>query len=358
MRALLRLIPALLLLLGAAAQAGSRLVVLMTEGTRVYIDGVLVVNNGTGRAVLNQLPAGAHRVEVHSDKGALLATHSLQVQDGVEVQLRVAPDGGLSGEGAVVKAAPKAKATPPPGGPGAQPGPQPGPQPTPHNNAPVGASGEAPRPGSAGKSVAQDAVVQSNANNQPETPGSFDLNEGEAGGASTGQSAASRDWSAATSTASRLAGSGVGAAVIPIPGVGSAVGGAVGGVVAPRVVNGAANVVRNAEAGGLNDFRKGEFRQGRPMPPKAITGTLVFQGAEPMLVFLEGFLIGHTTPERPVSKTKLEIGRHALELRDPSGVNVLYRGVVVVEKDQTLTLAWGPGEPPHALERSWNWSPR
>jgi hypothetical protein len=354
MRAPLRLLPALLMAVSAAAHAGSRLVVQMTEGTRVYIDGVLVVNNGTGRAVINQLPAGAHRVEVHSDKGALLGSHTLQVQDGVEVQLRVAPDGALSSDGAAVRAAPKLPATPPPGGPG----PQPAPQANPQNNAPVGASGESAPPRGAGQSVAQDAVVQSNANDQPETPGSFDLNEGSAGGASTGQSSASRDWSAATTTASRLAGSGVGAAVIPIPGVGSAVGGAVGGVVAPRVVNGAANVVRNAEAGGLNDYRRAEFRQGRPVPPKAITGTLVFQGAEPMLVFLEGFLIGTTTPERPVSKTKLEIGRHALELRDPSGVNVLYRGVVVVEKDQTLTLAWGPGEPPHALERSWNWSPR
>jgi hypothetical protein len=344
-----RALAALLLLAATPASAASRVVVLIEGHNRVYLDGALLVNNGTGRVVMNQLAPGAHRVEVHSDKGAVLAEHTLQIPDGQEITVRIGLNGAAQSSAGTVRSAPPAgrPPLPPSAGPAAvglqaPPEPQPDPQ--------------ADAPPAAGASVAGDAAVASNANDAPPMASSFDMNEADGAGSSTRAPDPSDDWRRVSGTASQIAGSGVGSALVP--GVGGVVGGAVGGYVAPRVASGAANVVRNAEAGGLKDYQKQQFKQGRPLPPKTPTGAVVFSSTEPMLVFLDGFLIGHTSPERPLSKTRLEVGRHALEFRDSSGVQVLHRGVVIVEKDQTLTLAYGPGEPPHALERSWNWSPR
>ena len=333
-----------LLVAAAAARAASRMVVHIEGHNRVFLDGALLVNNGTGRVVMNQLQPGVHRLEVHDERGTVLAQHQIDVPDNQELSLSIAANGGAQISAGQVKAAPEPR---PPLPPSAG---------SPRTAAGVQRPVDAPAPdapaGPAGASVAGGAAVAHNANDAPEMAQSFDLNEQDGAGSNTRAPAPTDDWQRVSTTATRIAGSGAGAALMP------GVGGVVGGYVAPRVASGAANLVRNAEAGGLKDYQKQTFQQGRPLPPQAPTGAVVFSSTEPMLIFLDGFLIGHTGPERPVSKTRLEVGRHALELRDASGVHVRYRGVAVVEKGQTLTLAYGPGEAPHAVERSWNWSPR
>jgi hypothetical protein len=155
-------------------------------------------------------------------------------------------------------------------------------------------------------------------------------------------------WSQTVGTTGRV----VGGAVVP------GVGGAMAGSVAPAVVYGAANVIRNSEAGGLKGGST--FRQGRPIPKKADTGTVAFQcpSDDPIVVYLEGFVIAQVGPGSQKSKSRLEVGRHKLEFMDAETGQFIYRGVAEVEKDETITLEIGDAHPPRALDRTWAWSLR
>jgi len=327
--------------LPSAALAASRVVFQLTDpSVEVIFDQTPVRPMGAPNTrTAHHVTVGSHTVVIQKG-GQELSRSTLQVPDGASVMVRVGATGALqvSGATATSAAAPPASggvthAAPPPAAP-----------------AGGGASDGGGPAGASALGAAQNADTLA----APETADSFDMNEG------NGRSGAQPDdgpagnydgWSRTVGTTGRV----VGGAVVP------GVGGAVVGTAAPAVAYGAANVVRNAESGGLGALSgSGTFRQGRPIPKKAITGHVAFvcPTGDPIVVYLEGFVIAVVGPNAQKAKTKLEIGRHKLEFMDADTGQYIYRGVVEIEKDETVTLEIGDAQPPKALDRTWAWSLR
>ena len=96
------------------------------------------------------------------------------------------------------------------------------------------------------------------------------------------------------------------------------------------------------------------------MPPKADTGMVAFTcpSQDPIVVYLEGFVIASVGPGTTKAKSKLEVGRHKLEFMDAQTGRYIYRGVVEIQKDETVTLEIADAHPPKALDHDWAWSLR
>ena len=308
----------LLACLPLAARAAGRIVLTSSEPCTVYLDDQPAVDAMAGmRAVLASVPAGVHALALRTATGEVLFDGRVEVPDGVQVTATFDRGAGLvitSEQGRLLsgEAAPE---EPVDYGPGGRPP-------------------------------------------EPEVT-TFDMNEGRPIPARTTPSSRTAGnyeaFSSTVSTAGRVAGT---ATQVATPGVATTVSVATG---AARV---ASSTLRNAEAGGTSALGRGSrsstFRQGRPIPPKAVTGFVEFQVDPPhaYVVYLEGFVIAELGPGRPSQKVKLEVGRHHIEIWDPDLAQPVYKGVLMIEKDYTLALRFGPDAPPEAPDRPWMWSAR
>ncbi len=321
--------------LPSVASAASRVVFQLADPTvEVFLDQDAVRPMGPpDKRTANHVTPGAHTVLIQRN-GQVLSRNNLQVPDGATVMVQVGTTGALQVSGATATSA----AAPPSSG---------------------GARPAAPPPSSSGKpgagASALGAAERSDSLASEGTAGSFDMNEGDGhAGVQAEDGPAGGDFSTFSRTAG-TAGRVVGGAVMP------GVGGAVVGSVAPAAAYGAASMVKNAESGGISALSGGStFRQGRPIPKKADTGTVAFTcpTSDPIVVFLEGFVIAQVGPGSQKAKAKLEVGRHKLEFMDAETGQYIYRGVVQIDKDETVTLEIGDAQPPKALDRSWAWSLR
>lgn len=331
-----------LALVPASASAASRVVFQLADASvDVVLDSAPVRPIGAPNSrTAHHVTAGTHTVIIQK-AGSELSRSTLQVPDGASVMVQVSASGALQVSGATATSA----AAPPQAGGVTHAAPRP---------PPPDAAADAPpeRPKGAGASAL--GAAQSGDALAPEgEAGSFDMNEGDGRAGPQGEDGPAGDygtWSRTVGTAGRVVGGAV------VPGVGGAV-----GTVAPAAAYGAASVVRNAEAGGVGALSGGStFRQGRPIPKKADTGMVAFQcpSDDPIVVYLEGFVIAQVGPGSQKAKAKLEVGRHKLEFMDADTGKFIYRGVVDIEKDQTITLEIGDAHPPKATDRTWAWSPR
>lgn len=333
-----RLLPTLLLglFVGLPAHAASRVVFMLADPQiQVVMDNAPLRPAGMPTKVTaNHVSAGKHQVVVQRGSQEL-SRSTLEIPDGASVTVRVGPSGGLEVSGAppATGAAPAAAAAP------AAPPPS------------AAADPAAPASGrSAGGSALGAATV---VNPEDDMSHSLDMNEGNGrGGAREGDGLGGdyQTFARATGATARVVGG------VAAPRVTSGVGAA-----APAVAHGATNLVRNAEAGGIDALRgSSNFRQGRPIPPKADTGTVVFVAPtdDPTIVYLEGFVIAQVGNGRAQARTKLEVGRHLLEFMDADTGQVVYKGVLTVDKDETTTLEVTDATPPKATDRTWAWSLR
>ena len=328
----------------SAAHAASRVVFELADpAVDVVLDhGHVRPMGAPNRRTAHHVVAGRHTVIIQKG-GQELSRSTLEVPDGASVVVRVDASGGLqvSGATATADAPPRqtsgvTHAAPPS---------------TPDTPGAAGAAGAPPK--GAGAS-ALGAATQADQLAPEPTADSFDMNEG--GGranapADDGPAGDYESWSRTVGTVGRAAGG------VVMPGTG----GVVAGAVAPAAAQGAVNLVRNAEAGGLSALSGGStFRQGRPVPKKADTGYVVFEcpTGDNIVVYLEGFVVGQVGSGTQKSSAKLEVGRHKLEFMDADTGRFIYRGVAEVEKDETLTLEIGDAAPPKALDRTWAWSAR
>jgi hypothetical protein len=312
-----------LLTVTGLAHASSRLVLQLTEPAVVLLDGAPVNHAMAGnRVVQNGLNPGIHLLEFKDLQGKSLYSTRIELLDGGEMTARFSATGGLiiTGGGQIAAAAPTA------------------------------ASGTAP---SGDPAAAMDAREQ-------RPPGeadtsSFDYNGGGKGGAAPG---------AAPKYAGNPDGFGktVGTAARVGVGVAAPTAALVGGTVVPAAVHGTRNTLENAQAGGLDAFRGSSgFKQGRPTPPKAITSQVEFISTdnEPLLIFLEGFLIAQVGGKQGNKKSvTLEVGRHLIEVWDGETSKPIHKGVALVEQGVKLQIQVSEASPPIAPDRSWCWSPR
>ena len=72
---------------------------------------------------------------------------------------------------------------------------------------------------------------------------------------------------------------------------------------------------------------------------------------EPSTVYLEGFVIADFTEGQTDRTVKLEVGRHAIEIWNAQTLQVMYRGVVQVEKGYTLLVEFSHTQAPQAPAR-------
>jgi len=317
MRAWLSL-PALWLLC-APAWAASRVVVTLTEPATIYLDGQ-PQNGGMGgqRVVINGVAPGAHRVEVRDINGQVLHSGTLQVPDGAEVTATYG-----TGPGFVV-------------------------------TSPVGAESGAAAEGTGGGDTPDERPAADD-----QVASTFDTNEGSvtnAHVATEGRAGNPDGFNKTVNTGAqvaRTAGTTVG---LVSPTV------AVATVAVPAAARGASSMVRNADAGGIDALRGGTstFKQGRPIPPAAVTGYVEFQDldGEPAMVYLEGFTIAAFARGDGKKKVKLEIGRHDIEIWDAETAQVRYKGVLQIDKDFTVIVAFSESQAPQATNRSWAWYAR
>jgi hypothetical protein len=296
------------------AEAASRLVIELADPVKVSVDGRPIVG-AAARAVVNHIQPGHHLLEFRAFDGKLAHEVNVEVGVGGEVRGRYSFAQGLVLEGAL------ASAQAAPSGPTGSP-----------------AAGAAP--------PADDKPVVS----------SFDMNEGSNSGKVAG-SGPSESPNRAEYNAQRVA-SGVarGAVSMAAPSLGSAL--TVGGLAA----RGASTMVRTAPAGGVNAINGSSqsARQGRPIPPKAVTGTVVVvsTSGEPYVVYIEGFVVAQLDNTRPSRKVRLEIGRHTMEIWDADTDAIRWKGVAEVTKDSVLKVEFSDTVAPHATARSWAWSNR
>jgi len=327
----------------SVAHAASRVVFELADpAVEVVLDhGPVRPMGAPNRRTAHHVTAGSHVVIIQKG-GQELSRSTLQVPDGASVVVRVDPAGQLQVSGATATSAAPAGQS---GGISHAP-----PPPPPQADAAPPSDGAPPK--GAGAS-ALSAATESDQLQPDPTADSFDMNEGNGRANTYGDDGPAGDygsWSRTVGTAGRVVGG------VVAPGVGGAV-----GTVAPAAAHGAANVVRNAESGGVSALSGGStFRQGRPIPKKTDTGYVVFEcpTGDNIVVYLEGFVIAQVGPGAQKAKTKLEVGRHKLEFMDADTGQYIYRGVADVEKDQTLTLEIGDATPPKALDRTWAWSAR
>ena len=322
-------------------QAASRVVFRLADpSAEVVIDQSPVRPMGAPNTrTAHHVTAGTHTVIILKG-GQELSRSTLEIPDGASVMVQVDGGGGLQVSGASASSA-----TAPPASGGvthAAPPPDASPPPSEGGGAPPAAGASA-----LGAAQQGDSLAGPEAN-------SLEMNEG------NGRSGDSIDpgpagnygaWSQTVGTAGRV----VGGVVAP------GVGGAVVGTAVPAAAYGAASMVRNAESGGLSALSGGStFQQGRPIPKKADTGTVAFQcpTGDPIVVYLEGFVIAQVGPGSQKARVKLEVGRQKLEFMDAETGQYIYRGVVDVEKDETVTLELADAHPPKPLDRTWAWSAR
>jgi hypothetical protein len=292
------------------AAAISRLSFELAGPGDVYVDGQ-ALTPGAGRLLAPAVSPGRHKVTVRTPSGS--RDTWLDVADRAQVTIKVGIDGSLAvmTGGATVAAGPGG-----PAGPATAAGP-----------------GEAPP---------EEAAATS-----------FDMNEGATGAVGPGEEGPAGDysgWSRTVGTAGRAVGG------VVAPGVGP-----VAGTVGSAAVYGAASLVRNAEAGGLNDLRGGPpaGRQGRPVMPKAVTGAVTFQAAEgdAYIVYADGMEVARVAGGGK-AQVRLEVGRRELELWDADTGAARWKGVLTVEEAAGITLRLDDDQPPVAVERSWLWSGR
>lgn len=312
-----RLIAALpLLLLPRVADAASRLVVHLGQPASVRVDGRTIPPNG-GQVTVNNIAPGPHDIEFQGLNGELVGSARIQVPANGDVQVHWEPGSPLRVTGAAV-------AGPAPTAPSAEPPPPP--------------SEVASKPPEEGDTT------------------SFDEN-GE--GSAKGQRAPARSQYAgnpqglgtAVGTAARVGGSTLAPRATGLV-----------GFAAPAVVGTTANMVRNAEAGGVGAISGPGPRayQGRPIPPAAKTGTVVLVNppGDPTIVYLEGFVVAQLGPERTKQTVTLEVGRHLLEFWDAETVQPIYKGVVLIDEGASVVVEFSDASAPKATERAWAWQPR
>jgi hypothetical protein len=309
-----RIVALIALVWSGAADAASRLVVELADPVKVIVDGRPVVG-AAGRAVVNHIQPGHHLLQFRAPDGKLAHEVNVEVGADGEVRGRYSLAMGLVFEGAL------ASAQAAPDGPTSSP------------------AAEAPPP-------PDDKPVVS----------SFDMNDGSNSGKVAGLGP-SEGPNRAQYNAQRVAG-GVarGAVAMAVPAAPTAL--AVGAVAA----RGASSMVRNAPAGGVSAVNgsSSRARQGRPIPPKAVTGTVVVvsTAGEPYVVYIEGFVVAELDVTRPSRKVRLEIGRHTLEMWDADTGTVRWKGVAEVTKDSVVKVEFSDAVAPHAASRSWAWSNR
>jgi hypothetical protein len=306
-----RLIPFVLaLLVSAPALASSRLAITVSEPLRFFFDGAPVSGQLAGnRVVLNSVSPGVHPIEVRTHDGLTVLYNGLvEIPDNSEISARFSRVEGL----VVTAGAPPA------------------------------------RPVVAGASAAEPVMP---------APGASSTGGGSSKSKTAGN-AASPDYAGNPEAFGGTIGrAGYLTAATVAPGAT-----AVATYVAPAVANQVSGMVRNAESGGLDALRGNGpgFRQGRPIPPKAKTGTIEFISAsnEPYYVFLEGFVIAQFggAAGAPKKKTTLEVGRHAIEIWDANTMEVRYRGVVQIEHNVGWQLTLTDMTPPESPDRPWMWT--
>jgi len=330
-----------LVTLPASGHAASRVVFRLADpAAEVVIDQSPVRPMGAPNTrTAHHVTAGTHTVIILKG-GQELSRSTLEIPDGASVMVQVDGGGGLQVSGASASSA-----TPPPASGGVTHAAPPPAEPPPSGEG----GGTPPAAGASALGAAQqgDSLAGPEAN-------SLDMNEGNGrsgGSIDPGPAGNYSQWSQTVGTAGRV----VGGVVAP------GVGGAVVGTAVPAAAYGAASMVRNAESGGLSALSGGStFQQGRPIPKKADTGMVAFQcpTGDPIVVYLEGFVIAQVGPGSQKSRAKLEVGRHKLEFMDAETGQYIYRGVVDIEKDETVTLELADTHPPKPLDRTWAWSAR
>lgn len=313
----MKLRPALFLLLmwSGPALAASRLVVTMQDPGMIYVDDQLIQTGpGVQKAVVNYIDPGVHRILIRQTDGILLYQGTVSIPVDSEVSALFA------GERFTV-------------------------------TSPVGTTDSSEAEVAGTQSVAADAKAEAG-----EVESTFDMNEGSAPTSISSSDSTPRaggnysNWSGTARTA-----------------------GQVGGVVAPTVtgavtlgsvaVSSAASAVRNACAGGVDSLRRSSgssgWRQGRPIPPAAVTGyaALSYEGEKPVTIYVAGFVVAELSGSGS-GKVKLEVGRHEVEIWDTAARLVLWKGVLQIEKDYTVPLAFSETRAPVATERPWLWSAR
>ncbi len=302
-----------LILTSLCAQAASRLVLAVTEPVAVYVDGAQVSSPMGGRAVVNHITPGTHSVVFRGMDGQLTYESWVLIPADAEVSARYDPSRGLVITGDVGLVV----------------------------TAPTGPS----------ETRADEAVVVSDPN-ATGTVSSFDMNEGKTNNTNITQpDQAGGDYTQFTRAVGTV---GMGVATVVAPTTTTLVTTAVGGVAA---------TVRSAESGGISSLGKSSStpKQGRPVPPKAITGHVKFSNLDGMAstVYLDGFVIAQFTgPTSAARAVKIEVGRHPIEIWDDTTRRPLYRGIVQVDKDYTLLLEFSGTQAPAAPERSWAWYPQ
>ncbi|HCH63129.1 MAG: hypothetical protein CL927_16230 [Deltaproteobacteria bacterium] len=313
----------------SVAEAASRVVFQLADPTvDVYLDQQAVRPTGApNKRTVNHVSAGEHTVVIQQ-RGQELGRHALVVPDGANVTVRVSAAGSLEVSGATASSL---------AGPAAPP---------------TATSRAGGHPGAGASALA--AAQRTDRLAPEERADSFDMNEG--GGKrsderSGGDQRADFDrekFNQAVTTTGRV----VGGAVAP------GRSGTVVAAVTPMAAESAVSVARSAKS--IVSQGSPGFRQGRPVPPQAETGTVAFicPTQDRIVVYLEGFVIARVGPASQKAKSTLEVGRHKLEFLDVDTGQYIYRGVVEIEKNQTITLEIGDAYPPKALDRDWSWSLR
>jgi len=297
------------LLWSSSASAATRFVLAMAEPANVYVDGQLVHAASAGPRLTTQLTAGKHLISLTDMAGAKLYTGTIDVPDNAEVKASYARGSGMS----------------------------------------VAGTAATVQEGEAGYAVADEGDPDLS-----EVEDSFDMNEGTPNPQRSSEDRYAGDaqaWGNTVSTVGRVAGTATG------------VGGPVVTTVAPAAISGAASVVRNAEAGGTSALgRSGSgssWRQGRPIPPAAKTGTLTLEhtGEAPITIYVEGFEVANLEGASK-GKLTLEVGAHSVQIWHATNRAILYEGRVKIEEGVTVPVVFSETAAPRATDRAWLWSLR
>lgn len=313
------------LVAGGASHAASRLVVHLAQPVVVLLDDSTQTASGT-RVTVNHIAPGPHTVAFESSAGEPLGRVEINVPPDAVVQVRWAPGQPVSVQGSA-------------------------PEPVASND---GGTPEAAR-SAAGPAPAV-PPPRASAPPEPGDTSSFDANEGVPGRQRSPSEGGTGNPEALSRLTGAAARAGVGAARRTVPG------GSLGMAAAGGVARGAANLVRNAEAGGLDALRRGGGRdtQGRPIPPKAKTGNveLVNDQGYPSAVYVDGFEVARFEAGTTRQVVLLEEGRHVLTFADLTTLEPRYAGLVRITEGARVVVEFGADAPPTATAQGWAWEPR
>lgn len=307
------------LLVAVPSRAASRLVVHLAQPVVVLLDDSTQTASGT-RVTVNHIAPGLHTVAFESSDGEVLGRVEIDVPPDAVVEVRWAP-----GQPIVVQ-----------GDQAAEPA--------------------AGAPAAPAAQVAGAAPPRASAPPAPGDSSSFDTNEGTPGRQRSPSLGGTGSPEALGRVAGTAASAGVGAARRSVPGGGLGVA-AVGGV-----ARGAANLVRNAEAGGLDALRRGAGpdSQGRPIPPKAKIGNveIVNPSGYPSAVYVDGFEVARFEGGTTRQVVRLEEGRHLLTFTDLRTLKPRYAGLVRITEGARVVVEFGAEAPPVPTAQGWAWESR